>query len=141
MPERVRELVGEGVKSGAALRVLLLLPRADARWLLARLLPPASRVAWARGCSERAKRYASDSAACASAASAAYAASDSAAYASAAYAAYASAASASASASASVYADSASAYGEAAAYAAYGDGEAEHKLACVLALELLSEVK
>jgi hypothetical protein len=26
--------------------------------LLSRLLPPASRVAWARGCSERAKRYA-----------------------------------------------------------------------------------
>lgn len=126
---QVRALVGEGLAPGAALRTVLLLPPYDARWILARLLPQAHRAAWARGCAERAKRYAAAASASAS------------------YASYASDASYFASYAASYsYASDAADYASYAADAAAdaddaADAAEEHKLACVLALEMLSEVK
>jgi hypothetical protein len=109
-------LVGDGVRPGAALKILLALPADDARWILARILSLPNRVLWAKMAAARAKRYAHDGAYAASAAYyAAHAAhADSAAYA-AAYAA------------------------DYAAYAARDARDAEHRMACVIGLELLVE--
>jgi hypothetical protein len=66
-------LVGVGVRPGASLKLLLALPRGDARWVLARLLDSENRARWARMAATRAARYAAANANAAAAANAAYA--------------------------------------------------------------------
>jgi hypothetical protein len=152
--DALSELLHEGVQVRSALTILLSLPADDARWVLARILTVENRVRWAKDCAARAKRYAADAASYA-ASSAAYTAADaaadaasSAAYASAYAYTAADAASSAAYASACADADAASYAASSAAYAsAYASAvsaadassaaDDEHKLACVLALELL----
>ncbi len=136
--ENIRGLLGDGVRPQAAMGLLLGLPVSDARWVLAWMLPPSKRVAWAMACAERARRYA------ASTYASTYAAANASAYASASTyaanvaantAAYNAANAANAAASAAARAANAA---FAAANAANADAYAEeHKLACVLGLELL----
>jgi hypothetical protein len=100
---QLRTLVGGGVRPGSALKLLLALPRSDARWVLSRLLDRQQRVRWAQMAAARARGYAN----AAANAAANYAASAAANYA------------------ANVAANAA-------------DG-GEHRMACVIGLELLVE--
>jgi hypothetical protein len=57
--ERLAELIpSAGICAKDALPIVLALPRADARWVLARLLSVQDRVAWAQASTDRAKGYA-----------------------------------------------------------------------------------
>jgi hypothetical protein len=137
---QLRTLVGDGVRPGAALKLLLELPLTDARWVVARLLDGQRRARWAQMAAARARGYAAYYAAAADAADAAHAAAaDAHAAADAAHAADAAAAYAAADAA---HAADAAAAARAAYYAAAADAADaadEHRMACVIGLELLVE--
>lgn len=61
--ERVSQIVRACNTSEDVLDTLLTFPRKDARWLVSKSLPLASKVLWAQACADRAKRYTEDTSA------------------------------------------------------------------------------